>query len=422
MSTRREDSLSKEDDLETDFVPLIKFQKATKIDGIDPYRGSGQLHRKDLVEEGKTSDSSRCDSGIGTSIVSIPSVTSPLSSLSDPKIVSLGTYSKTSVPKLSEALSRISVTDVDDGIGSFGTSQSDRQSFDSSEVVGDGDKITPEVVKNLMVNDSMTKDEGFESYPLANKNINETEVDLEDFLAETDEDGDTLIHTAVVSREEPVATALIDLVQCHSKCLDIGNKLFQTPLHLAVLTRQRKIVQTLVSKGCDLMMRDQQGNTALHIACRDGSEKLVKDIVGSLSDSVDKRKELFNIRNCEGLTCLHLAAQGHYYEIMGYLFAKGADVNIGDAKSGRTILHYAVERKDVETVVVLLTHPTIDIDCETYKGETPLLLAYWRNYQDIVKRLKANGAYFSYDLVENEDDGDDSWVVCKAKTLKCGFQ
>ena len=383
-------SLSHDFDLEDDFVaPLSQGQHHPA------------LQNKDLMGL-KTVDPSRCDSGIGNSITSI---TSSLASFND-SIESSDSHAKpmsdATISNVSQSLERVSLRD--DGIGLSITSSlglSDLKEF------SDPEKIKPSLAKNLSTVESQAKDEGFHSYPLASTNINETEVDLDDVIAEQDEDGDTMIHTAVVSEKESVAIALIDIVKFRSKCLDVVNKLFQTALHIAVLTRQRKVVQKLASKGCDLSMRDQQGNTALHIACRDGSEKLVKDMVGSLSDDVEKRKELFSIRNCEGLTCLHLAAQGHYYEIIGYLFAKGADVNIGDAKSGRTILHYAAERKDVETVVVLLTHPSIDIDCETYKGETPLLLAYWRNYQDIVKRLKANGAYFSYELVENDDEGDD---------------
>ena len=384
-------SLSNDFDLEDDFVaPLSQGQRARA------------LQNKDLMEL-KTVDPSRCDSGIGNSITSI---TSSLASFND-SIESSDSHAKpgsdATISNVSQSLERVSLRD--DGIGLSITSS---LGLSDLKELSDSEKIKPSLAKNLSTVESQAKDEGFHSYPLASTNINETEVDLDDVIAEQDEDGDTMIHTAVVSEKESVAIALIDIVKFRSKCLDVVNKLFQTALHIAVLTRQRKVVQKLASKGCDLTMRDQQGNTALHIACRDGSEKLVKDMVGSLSDDVEKRKELFSIRNCEGLTCLHLAAQGHYYEIIGYLFAKGADVNIGDAKSGRTILHYAAERKDVETVVVLLTHPSIDIDCETYKGETPLLLAYWRNYQDIVKRLKANGAYFSYELVENDDEGDDS--------------
>lgn len=380
-------------DLEVDNVPWTALQPAQ-------YQLNADLPAKQ-VEEAKTMEPT-FDSGI-SSMVS----TSITDTRSDSLDICDKSVNDTSVSKLSTALCQISLTDSD-----LGDSLKEKVDSLEPENKSAGEKIIPEKAKNLSVQESIKDDGGYCSFKSQSTDFNinaiEVELDLEEILAETDEDGDTLIHTAVVSRDERIAVTMIDLVKSHSKCLDVANKLFQTVLHLAVLTDQRKIVQKLVAKGCDLTVRDQQGNTALHIACRKGSEKLVKDMVGSLADNATKRKELLSIRNCEGLTCLHLAAQGKHYEIMGYLFARGADVNIGDTKSGRTILHYAVEKKDVETVVVLLTHPSIDIDCETYKGETPLLLAYWRNYQDIVKRLKANGAFFSYDLVENDDEGDDS--------------
>ena len=408
-------SLSKDDDLDTDYAahPMITLQPAIRVDQIEaknfPMKGSLDSRR---FHDHKNLESISYDSGVCS--LAATSITDAGALDSMPKT------DETSVTKLTLKIDKCSLGD--EGIESIIESFNDNDNLKSgdslvkeneaSKQVGHDEKFARESARKLGTGQD-GKDDGYHSFrnPSTGKqpsdNINEVEIDFEQILSETDEDGDTLIHTAIVNRNELLVAEMLNLLHMNSCCLNIVNQLFQTVLHLAVLTEQRKIVQKLVSKGCDLFVRDQQGNTALHIACRKGSEKLVKDIVGSLTDNPTKRKELFNVRNCEGLTCLHLAAQGKHYEIMGYLFARGADVNVGDAKSGRTILHYAVERKDVETVVVLLTHPSIDVDCETYKGETPLLLAYWRNYQDIVKRLKANGAYFSYDLVENDDEGED---------------
>lgn len=408
--------MSQDNDLDFDFAkPMVPLEPALQAGEI----GSANLPVKKSEESRLIKDNKSLESMYDSGLSSIA-----LTSLTDAEAVDSmpKTDVDTSVSKLTLKIGKCFIGD--EGIGSI-TESFDNLKSDSfvkeneaSIRVGlneKSEKFACETAQKLgTALDG--KDDGYHSYRNPNSssqpsgNINdsgEAEIDFEEILSETDDDGDTLIHTAIVNRNQLLVNAMLDLLSVNSRCLNIMNKLFQTVLHLAVLTEQRKIVQKLVSKGCDLFVRDQQGNTALHIACRKGSEKLVKDIVGSLVDNPTKRKELFSIRNCEGLTCLHLAAQGKHYEIMGYLFARGADVNVGDAKSGRTVLHYAVERKDVETVVVLLTHPSIDVDCETYKGETPLLLAYWRNYQDIVKRLKANGAYFSYDLVENDDEGDD---------------
>ena len=409
-------SLSQDSDLDVDFAqPMMSLQPAVRV---------GDIERNDLpmkdAQEPKQLHGSKCfepmsqyDSGLSSMASTSITEAETVDSITKADV-------ETSVSKLTLTIGKCSLGD--EGIGSITESFNDNFKSDSfvkenqaSIQVGlneDSEKFARETAQKLGRGQD-GKDDGYHSFRNLSSgnqpsdNINEVEIDFEDILSETDDDGDTLIHTAIVNRNELLVNGMLNLLLTNSRCLNIMNKLFQTVLHLAVLTEQRKIVQKLVHKGCDLFVRDQQGNTALHIACRKGSEKLVKDMVGSLVDNPTKRKELFSIRNCEGLTCLHLAAQGKHYEIMGYLFARGADVNVGDAKSGRTVLHNAVERKDVETVVVLLTHPSIDVDCETYKGETPLLLAYWRNYQDIVKRLKANGAYFSYDLVENDDEGDD---------------
>lgn len=45
----------------------------------------------------------------------------------------------------------------------------------------------------------------------------------------------------------------------------------QTALHLAVITEQPLVVERLLKAGCDPMLVDNNGNTALHMACRTGS-------------------------------------------------------------------------------------------------------------------------------------------------------
>lgn len=42
-------------------------------------------------------------------------------------------------------------------------------------------------------------------------------------------------------------------------------------MHLAVLTNQAPLVRRLVVGGASVLLRDSNGNTPLHLACRDGS-------------------------------------------------------------------------------------------------------------------------------------------------------
>jgi len=264
------------------------------------------------------------------------------------------------------------------------------------------------------VEEEEEKDEGIYSISdhlsVSDRSSVEDCAPIEVDLSVVDEDGDSYIHIATIEHMPHIAIALVyfafenDLMHC----LDIQNNLWQTALHLAVLTDQADVVRALVECGADVTLQDHQGNTALHIACRRGNQDAVYAIVKSFGDNEKKRNEFFEMRNCEGLTCLHVASEAKEYHIMGHLFAKGADVNIGDGKSGRTALHYAVERKDLQTVTLLLTHSEIDVECRTFKGETPAVIAFWRNYTDILKKLRTKGAYFDFGMVEESDDEEES--------------
>lgn len=229
--------------------------------------------------------------------------------------------------------------------------------------------------------------------------------ELETKLAKPDEDLDTYIHIAIVSSDESNAIKLINALPFKSKCFDIKNRFGQTPLHLSVITKQCTITRHLILKGCDVLIQDNLGNTALHIACSKGFKQNVKYLIDPCLIEKKILLESFQRKNFDGFTCLHLALQGKKYIIMADLFTMGADVNVVDAKSGRTILHNAVEANDLQLVKSLLSHPSINVNCETLKKETPIYLAYWRNFKPLVEILKANGA--THDLLENTDDADD---------------
>lgn len=59
-------------------------------------------------------------------------------------------------------------------------------------------------------------------------------------------------------------------------CVSIPNNLHQTPLHLAVATRQMLVARRLMVAGAAMDAPDHCGNTALHIACREGLVDMVQ--------------------------------------------------------------------------------------------------------------------------------------------------
>ena len=77
---------------------------------------------------------------------------------------------------------------------------------------------------------------------------------------------------------------------------------FQYPLHLAVITNQPLLVETLLAKGCDRCVTDRYGNTASHLAVQlNHSECLIKLLTRttSLSHMTAPFPDI-NILNYEG--------------------------------------------------------------------------------------------------------------------------
>lgn len=83
---------------------------------------------------------------------------------------------------------------------------------------------------------------------------------------------------AIIQLAEAIALQLINLAPNH-EWLNLVNTLLQTPLHLAVITRQEKIVRRLMAAGASVDVRDLHGNTPLHIATREGYQEIVNHLL-----------------------------------------------------------------------------------------------------------------------------------------------
>lgn len=90
------------------------------------------------------------------------------------------------------------------------------------------------------------------------------------------------LHIAIIHGFIEVVYSLIRLAP-HPCLLDIVNDYSQTPLHLAVLSRQSRIARRLVAAGASPRCRDLRGNTPLHLACEAGDLETVKEITAPIS-------------------------------------------------------------------------------------------------------------------------------------------
>ena len=87
------------------------------------------------------------------------------------------------------------------------------------------------------------------------------------------------------------------------QCFDIYNDLTQTPLHLAVITRQDKIVGRLIDYGANIELVDRNGQTCVHLACHYGDLRSLRAIFKqrpSRPELAEKLQEILETRNFDG--------------------------------------------------------------------------------------------------------------------------
>lgn len=209
----------------------------------------------------------------------------------------------------------------------------------------------------------------------------------ENLITTITEDGDTILHLAIIHEDELIAQQLIQLFP--TEVLDIQNNLYQSPLHLATYLNLTGVVKSLVEKRASLELQDHDGNTALHVACQHGQMLCATEMTRDVSHS--KLAPVLETQNWRGLACLHLAALNRQHLIMKHLIKKGADLNIQEGTSGKTPLHLAVELHDIASVQLLLGKGAY-VDAAMFNGCTPLHLAVGRQDAVIADLLCQSGA------------------------------
>nr|AEW43453.2 inhibitor kappar B [Solen grandis] len=225
---------------------------------------------------------------------------------------------------------------------------------------------------------------------------------------EQDEDGDTNLHLAIIHLLVDKAIQWITSVRCVS-LLNLQNNYLQTPLHLAVITKQNHVVQKLIEAGARMDIRDYKGNTALHIAAREGYMEITHTLLQYANSTRNTVMQILEARNYDGQLCIHMAAERGHINVLEILLAKGANINARDGKSGRTILHYAVELEKRNLLLLLLKYAALDVNAVAYGGLTPIMLAKGRLNGQMVAVLKERGAVYNSDDSDEEDMMDESY-------------
>ncbi|XP_066532069.1 nuclear factor of kappa light polypeptide gene enhancer in B-cells inhibitor, alpha b [Hoplias malabaricus] len=208
------------------------------------------------------------------------------------------------------------------------------------------------------------------------------EPDAAEWKREVTEDGDTFLHLAVIHEAQDIAVKMIEM-SINDPFLDKQNYQRQTALHLAVVTEQPLVVERLLKAGCDPTLVDNNGNTALHIACRSGSLACFSLLTQNCPEQLPR---ILQTPNYSGQKCLHLVSVQGYLCLVESLISLGADINAQEQCNGRTALHLAVDLQNLDLVKLLVSRGA-DVNSVTYGGHSAYHLTHGREDSQIQKVL-----------------------------------
>uniref|UniRef100_A0ABD2VWG2 Uncharacterized protein n=1 Tax=Trichogramma kaykai TaxID=54128 RepID=A0ABD2VWG2_9HYME len=171
--------------------------------------------------------------------------------------------------------------------------------------------------------------------------------------------------------------------------IDAQDKKGNTPLHLALLAKRRKVAELLMNRGVDLNLANADGSTPLHLLFL-GSRPFHADFMERFWEIGDASPRPLKIdaRDKRGNTPLHLAMR-NFAQVPNAvdLMRRGADLNLTNA-DGSTPLHLVLQAPGDGNLVTLilfassfLRRQPLKIELRNKRGDTPLHLALWNRHR-----------------------------------------
>ncbi|KAF5286936.1 hypothetical protein FQR65_LT12395 [Abscondita terminalis] len=226
-------------------------------------------------------------------------------------------------------------------------------------------------------------------------------------------EGRSALHLAITHRNNDVARFFIDIgvdvnltdrygmtafhYACQLADIDVVKKMLpnvtdinlqssifkNTALNMAFMNRNKDIGPFLIDEGADISLKDRDGMTAFHYACRSADIEIVKKVRPNVPD-IDLQSFI------SARSALHLAIINKNVNTTRFLIDEGADINLSD-HDGMTPFLYACQILDIDFVKKM--KPNVDdINLRSYSGRSALHLALMNGNKDIAKFLVDEGA------------------------------
>ncbi len=210
-----------------------------------------------------------------------------------------------------------------------------------------------------------------------------------------------------------------------------------TALMIACLRDRNKVVTALLKANADLHLKDNRGRTALHFATDNGNLSIIEALLQKGADPTVCDERIYspffcavskpdlslikfflnkgvnpNITAPNQLYPLHMAVQKYDFTLVDLLLRYGADPNVKN-QQGITPLMIASVFDDVSTGSVLMNY-NADINTQNTEGKTALMLAVkWHSFKMIDFLLKQNG-----DLSLKDLEGNTPWDYIQKYCIK----
>ncbi|XP_066480502.1 transient receptor potential cation channel subfamily A member 1 [Tiliqua scincoides] len=144
-------------------------------------------------------------------------------------------------------------------------------------------------------------------------------------------------------------------------------------------------LRSFIKKNRDGLCKvDDLNATPLHHAAGRGQLELMQMIID------DSSAEVLNVTDCSGNTPLHWATKKRQVESIKLLLRGGANPNILNS-STMAPLHLAVQSLYNEIVKILAEHSSTDVNLEGESGNTPILVACYKDNPEALNILIENG-------------------------------
>jgi len=160
------------------------------------------------------------------------------------------------------------------------------------------------------------------------------------------------------------------------------------PIHISVINNNIEQVEKYLKNGIDIDIKGEYSCTPLHYACQNGNLEMIRVLLKFNANVNSKNSYSTSYPLFDAVTAID---EDNYYQILKLLIDAGADIHRVDS-FGNTLLHYAVEKENLDLINLLISLG-IDINkSERYDNDRALDYAYFQKNHKIINRLIESGA------------------------------